>query len=342
MTNNNLTFNVVALEEANKTSYKSITYNLSDLPEDFVVIKVDYSAIGPYDTGILSHHIPVSESKTFPKTFGFEGVGKITHVGSKVNKDIVGQNCSFMCLMNDDRQIRAYSEYAIIPFIQVYILKDLNNYKNNAYFFGNPFTARGFLEDVLLKDQYSSIIIDTASSALGKMILKLCVRHNIKVITITRSENSIERLKQISSSFININSEDKDFINNLKSALKEASPSLYVTFQGGNLPSRVFDILPNKAKMVSLGNIQREDMWGFSTHPFIFQQKEAFGYTVFDYFERINLDGSFQKVAEELLSDEAYSTELSNEAEECSLADFHKGVEVYNKNSSKGKIVFKA
>ena len=246
-----------------------------------------------------------------------------------------------MCLMDDERQIRAYSEYSIVPFKQIVILKDLNNYKNNAYFFGNPFTARGLLEDVLLKDQYQSIIIDTAASALAKMILKLCVRHNIKVITITRNETSIERMKKISSDFINLNSEANDFNDKLKLALKETSPSLYITFQGGNLPSRVFDILPNKAKMVSLGNIQKEDMWGFSTHPFIFQQKEAFGYTVFDYFERIKKDESFQKVAEELLADEAYSTELSNEGEEYSLVNFQEGVEYYSKNSSKGKIVFK-
>lgn len=338
---NLLTFNLISLEGPSKAEYKQTTYDLDTLPENFVVVKVDYSALGPYDTGILGYHVSIGHPEKLPTTFGFEGVGVIHSVGSAVDKSIIGKNASFMCDMHDNNQIKAYSEYAIIPRSHILILESLDNYKKNAYLYGNPFTARGFLEEVLLKDQYTSIIIDTASSALSKMILKLCVRHQIKVITITRSESSQKRMSEISSDFINLNSALSSFTKDLKAAIAERNPNLYVTFQGGNLPSRVFDALPVKAKMITLGNIQREKMWGFSTHPFIFQEKSILGYTVFPYFTELKNSGNIEKVAIEILNDDAYSTELSEEGVEFSFKDFNEGIEYYNKNSSKGKLLFK-
>lgn len=336
-----LKFNLISLDGPKQFSYKEVQYEKEKLPDNFVIVKVDYAALGPYDTGILSYHIPISHPKDFPTTFGFEGVGIITDVGNKIDKDIISKNCSFMCSMYDDTQIRAYSEYVIIPYNQIFIHKDKENYKNNAYLYGNPFTARGFLEEILLKGKYESIVIDTAASALGKMILKLCSRHGIKVITITRSQTSIEAIENISQNFINLNQTDKEFTNKMKEAFKLNNPSLYITFQGGNLPSRVFDALPNKAKLVSLGNIQREDMDGFSTHPIIFQGKEMFGYTVFPYFNKLLSEGNFEKIAAEILNDEAYKTELTNDSVEFSFKEFAEGLDYYTKNSSKGKILFK-
>lgn len=338
---NLLTFNLISLEGPNTAEYKQISYDLDTLPENFVVIKVDYSALGPYDTGILGHHIQIGHPEKLPTTFGFEGVGVVHSVGGAVDKGIIGKNASFMCDMHDNNQIKAYSEFAIVPSSQILILDNTENYKKNAYLYGNPFTARGFLEEVLLKDQYTSIVIDTASSALAKMILKLCVRHQIKVITITRNESSQKRLAEISSDFINLNSSVSSFTKDLKAAIAERTPSLYVTFQGGNLPSRVFDALPNKAKMVSLGNIQREKMWGFSTHPFIFQEKSITGYTVFPYFTELKQSNKIDKVALEIISDEVYSTELSEEGIEFGFKEFNEGIQYYNKNSSKGKLLFK-
>lgn len=341
VSSNELKINLVSLEGPNNAVYKQISYNLDNLPEDFVIVKVDYSALGPYDTGILSYHVACGHPKDLPTTFGFEGVGEIYAVGKNVDKAHIGKNVSFMCDMFDDRQIKAYSEYAVIPFSFTMILKNKENYKNNAYLYGNPFTARGFLEEILLKDKYSSIVIDTATSALAKMILKLCKRHGIKVITITRSETSVKKVSSINPDNINLNSSDPKFIEQLKLACDERQPSLYVTFQGGNLPSRVFEVLPNKAKLMSLGNIQREDMYGFATFPIIFHEKTIEGYTVFPYFGELKKNNLLDKIAYEMMSDEAYFTELSEDGVEYSLKDFNEGIADYKKNSSKGKILFK-
>jgi len=333
-----LTFNLISLDSKSTTSYKEFTYNLNDLPEDYVVIKVDYSGIGPFDTGILNYFIEISHPKDKPTTFGFEGVGEIKYVGSKVDNANIGKICSFMTDLYDDNQIRAYSEYAVVPFRNLFFHNDKVDYKEKAYFFGNPFTAYGFFNDVIVKDGYTSIVIDTASSALAKMIIKLCLQKQIKIITINRSESSKESMSHISNDLVNLNSSSQEFKQSLIEAIKINKPSLYVTFQGDNLPSIVFEVLPDNAKMVSLGNIQRTELHGFSTFPFIFHGKEIFGYTVFDLFERIVVDGTFSKVANEILNDKAYLTEI-NSSQEFKLNEFKDGVTYYQKEN-KGKIVF--
>lgn len=333
-----LTFNLISLDSKSKSSYKEFTYNFSDLPNEYVIIKVDYSGIGPFDTGILNYFVDISHPKDKPTTFGFEGVGEIKHVGSKINKENIGKTCSFMTDLYDDNQIRAYSEFAIVPFKNLFFHNDKTDYKEKAYFFGNPFTAYGLFYDVIIKDKYTSIVIDTASSALAKMIIKLCIEKQIKVITINRSESSKEGMSQLSNELINLNSSDKEFKQKLIEGIKINNPSLYITFQGDNLPSIVFEVLPDNSKMVSLGNIQRSDLHGFSTFPFIFHGKEIFGYTVFDLFERITKDGTFYEVANEILNNKAYLTEI-NSSQEFKLNEFEEGVKYYQLEN-KGKIVF--
>lgn len=327
--------------EKGKAVYKDIEYDLANLKPNFVIIKMIYSAIGPFDTRVLNHLHKLPENQI---SFGFEGVGTITHVGKDVDSSIIGKKAAYM---TPNSEINAFSEYSVIPYNNIYVLKevdeniDKDRLKNACYLYGNPFTAKGLYVDVIEKEAIKSVIMDTSNSSLGKMIAKLLLRSGIKLINIVRNDEAIKTMESISKDFTNLNSTSDDFIDKLKEAISKNHPQMYLTFLGGNLPSRIFELMERLSSLVLLGNINNENLSGFSTAPLIFQEKRIFGYSVMNYFTYLQKSNKMNEVCEEILSDSCYETSFNKDAKEFCLKDFNEGVEYYNKNSSKGKIVFR-
>lgn len=327
------------LDEKNTYELREFAYDLKNLSPNSVVIKISYIGIGPYDIKCIAQDLPKQKDQI---SFGFEGAGIITHVGKDLDSSIIGKQASFM---TTSCQIKAFSELTVIPYQNIHVYKDTldkESFQKAAYLFGNPFTAKGFITDVIDPQKCTSVIMDTANSSLGKMLAKLFKDRNIKLINLVRNEEACNTMKKISEEFINLNTSDPEFNLKLKTAINTNHPSIYVSFLGGNLPTRVFEEMDKNSTLYSLGNMTNNDLNGFSSMPFIFQGKKVKGYTVFSYFSRLLKENKFKEVTEELCKDKNYDTELNTNIVEFSIKEFDEGLKYYKENSGKGKIVFTA
>ena len=341
MEKSELSFKTIYLgQKPGEFKYDSMSYNLEDLPSHFVVVKVEYAGIGPYDVNILTHFYPTKHS-----TLGFEGVGEISYAGKDLDQGIIGKKVAFCAI---DSFNRSFSEYCIVSFQNCFLLdenslKSSESYKQKAYSIGNPFTVKALFMEPIANHNNNSFVLDTANSSFGKIVLKLAEKNGIKVIGIVRREDAKKQLLEISKQHIIINSSDNDFLSQLKSAIETLNPTLYISMQGGSLPAKVFELLPRKSEIVFIGNIDKQPLSGFSTSPFIFQQKKISGWSVFDYFKKIVENKTFQDVGKEILENSEYEIELNPELIEFSLSDFSKALEFYELNlkANKGKILLK-
>lgn len=329
-----LTFKYLKLTDTpGVVDYTLTSYDVSLLPDDFVIIKTDFCAIGPYDINIMHHR---RKSSNIKNSFGFEGCGIIEYCGKSIDKSNLNKKCAFMAV---DSVFNAYSEYSIVNFSNVVILKDdieKNIYMQSAYFAGNPLTAKGLFKEKILNENVKSFILDTANSSLGKMIIKLANKNNIKVISVVRKDESLKELSKISDNCLN--SSDKNFLTDLDVKIKELNPKLYITFLGGNLPTQIFALLPNKSELLVMGNINNELIQGFSSVPFIFQEKSISGYSVFGYLNDLIQNKTLSQETQEIFEDEAFKIDISDDNTLFNLSEFVKGAEYSEK--SKGKIFF--
>lgn len=212
----------------------------------------------------------------------------------------------------------------------------------------NPVTAHILFNSIIKK--HKSIVQDTSSSSLARMITKLCRKNGIKIINIVRKDEYVNEFD------ITFNSNSTNFWDNLSKAIKdEPSPSLYITYQGGNFPSRIFDRLPNNSTMCCCGNINSELLSGYSSTDFIFKGKTIIGFQVINYMAEMTEEEK-QVVYQNIIEDfsVAYSNNVNSDgnalensiyftriSKEFSMQQFDEARKFYDSNMSKGKIILK-
>ena len=308
-----------------------------NLADGYVQIEIKAGGIGPYD---LYHVNGQRELKSgMIHVPGCEGSGVVTKVGGGVSKELVGKNVGFLLDYNDPNARGAWAEHAVVPASLIMEIDQVNpKWPEAAYCIANPVTALGMYYD-LLKDK-KCIVQDTASGALGTMVTKLCVKNGIEIINICRKEANLQILENAGSKY-NFASDSKECINGLKKVIDEKKPQFYLTYTGGNFPSKVFDLLPPGSNMCVLGNMSGEDLDGYSSTDFIFQDKYITGWSIFNFAQRYK--GGLTQLLKELKEnfdkgENSYDTLLGKEF---SLKDIKEALKYYSENMSKGKIVLK-
>jgi NADPH2:quinone reductase len=334
----------IAFQDFNKLIEKDIDYNYENIEkeketEDYILIENKSIGFGPYDMGFITGRLKTEKKREF--IIGLEGSGIVIKVGKNCDKNLLNKRVAYLSDYNDPLCIGSFAKYSITKKENVFILPKEIDFNQGAYILGNPLTAKSIFDEIISKSKTRAIVQDTSSSALGKMISKLCIKDNIKIINIVRKENNIKILQELGSEII-LNSTSENFLKNFENFSKEINPDIYITYQGGNFPSRIFNLMPNDSKMISCGNINNENLNGFSTTDFIFKGKTIEGFQVLNYMKEISNDKKenlFDYVKNSLIvGNREFITDINKEF---SLKDYEKAIELYNNSASKGKIILK-
>lgn len=331
----------IVIKDFNKFTYEKIQFqsNLTSLHDDYCLIETKACGFGPYDAGFITGRLQLKPKRDF--VLGCEGCGVVIALGKNCDLSLLGKRVAFLADYHDPLQILSFAKFSIVNKNSIVVLSDKIDFSQGAYILANPLTAKGMFSEIILKSKNKAIVQDTASSSLGKMITKICLKHGIQIINVVRKDENFKLLEEIGSKF-NLNSNDKNFLSSLENYVKQLNPDLYISYQGGNLPSRVFDKMPFDSKMVSCGNINNEKLFGFSTTDFIFKGKSIEGFQILNYLKEISDQRKKELYDEVLKSVEAGEPELLTQIyKEYALEDFEKAYEDYKANSSLGKIVFK-
>jgi NADPH:quinone reductase-like Zn-dependent oxidoreductase len=327
-------FKALILNDKESVSHEEINYDFEKLDDDHIVVQVRTAGLGPYDLGFLTGRLTPPNYKT---TFGVEGMGVVVKVGQNCDQNLLGKRVGFLSDIFDNLNVRAYSEYSVMSPNHVVILPDNIDDYQGAYLLGNPLTAICLFDSII--KEHNTIVQDTASSALGKMITKMCVKNGIKILNVVRRDENIECLNKIGSS-VTLNSTSSSFKKDLEDAVKNLKPSLYLTYQGGSLPATIFDKLPDNSAMCSCGNINNQVMYGFSSTDFIFRGKKLYGFQLFNYLKEISekqREFYYCYILENISRDN--STIKTEIAKIFKLSEFEEARKFYESNMSSGKII---
>lgn len=329
----------IVLKDFNKLAYEKIEYDYENIPEDYLLIENKAIGLGPYDTGFITGRLKTTPFREL--NIGCEGSGIVIKLGKNCDESLKEKKVAYLVSYHDVKCIRSFANYSVVHKSQIIILNENIDFNQGAYLLGNPLTAKGLLDSVINKSKTRAIIQDTSSSSLGKMITKICLKENIKIINIVRKDENLKLLEEIGSTK-NLNSNNSNFISNLEQYIQELNPDIYITYQGGNLPSRIIDKMPNNSRMVCCGNINNQKLEGFSTTDFIFKGKVIEGFQILNYLSEISTSEKENLYNYIIQSFSVNNSELyTNILKEYNLKDFELGYEVYKNNCSLGKIIFK-
>ena len=324
-----------AIHLKGKNDLEYVKLQQLNVASDYVLIEVKAAGIGPYDLYFINGTRSLQSGMVHVP--GCEGSGIVRKVGSNVDSSLVGKNVAFFLDYNDPNARGSFSEHAVVPKAMVMeISQDKPKFSEAAYCLANPVTALGMYHG-LLKGR-KVVLQDTASGALGTIVTKLCVKNGIEIINICRKEENLSNLAKAGSKH-NFASDSKTFLTDLKQVILDLKPDLYLTYTGGNFPSKVFDLLPNDSQMCNLGNMSGQDLDGFSSTDFIFKGKYITGWSIFNF--AVEYSGGMKKLLEELRDsfnrgENTYDTFI---VKEFSLKDVKEAIKFYSENMSKGKIV---
>ncbi|CAN8268294.1 unnamed protein product [Cochlearia groenlandica] len=249
-----------------------------DLPpvnvrENDVCVKMIAAPINPSDINRIQGVYPVRPP--VPAVGGYEGVGEVYAVGSKVNG-----------LSPGDWVIPSPPSSGTW---QTYVVKEENVWHKidktcpteyAATITVNPLTALRMLEDFVTLNPGDSVVQNGATSIVGQCVIQLAKLRGISTINIIRdragSDEAKENLKALGAD--QVFSENQLDVKNVKSLLGEMpEPALGFNCVGGNTASLVLKYLREGGTMVTYGGMSKKPIT-VSTTSFIFKDLALRGF----------------------------------------------------------------
>ena len=139
-----------------------------------VQIRVHYSTVNPYDRIMYN----VNKDEGF--VLGCDGCGIVTKTGEGVEQSWVGKKVAF--LGNGWSNFVCKDVEFIVEFDPEFDLKQ------GANTYVNPFTVTAMV-DYAQKIGAKAVVLMAASSALSKMMIRLCQQNGIETVNIVRKED---------------------------------------------------------------------------------------------------------------------------------------------------------
>ena len=339
--------------------------------DDEVVVRVEATPINPSDLGLLfgpadmaaaqfsgTRESPVVTAK-MPEAalksmsarldesmpVGNEGAGVVVETGSSdAAKALMGQTVSMI-------GGAMYAQYRVMRAKDVMALPAGTTAADGASWFVNPLTALGMTE-TMQREGHKALVHTAAASNLGQMLNKICLKDEIGLVNIVRSQEQVAILQKIGAKHI-VDSSAASFMDDLTDALVETGATIaFDAIGGGKLVGQILtcmEIAINKtAKVYSrYGSSVHKQVYiygGLDTRPL--ELNRAFGmawgiggWLLFPFLQKIGpADGAKlrQRVVAELKTTFAsHYTQIVSLQEVLQSAN----IAIYNKRSTGEKFL---
>lgn len=223
---------------------------------DFVVKNI-YSPFNPSDYyDVFGKYVYNYKGKII----GNESIGVIEKSINNKYINYEGKYCLSLYRKTGNCIEGAYSNYSLNNHQNLIFLNENNNkniLENYNNFLINPLTVYNFL-DILNNDKAFNnnkcIILTGANSSLSRFFIYKCNQQNIKTIAITRNESDNQLLQYLGASII-LNSEDKDFDNNLKDCLNNCNPSYLFDCLANEIFQKIYNNINTKLTTIVYGSL---------------------------------------------------------------------------------------
>lgn len=171
---------------------------------------------------------------------GNEGAGKVVAAGaSDAAQALLGKTVTIV-------GGEMYRTHRVMPAMMCVPLPEGAAAKEGASLFVNPMTAQGFI-NTMHAEGHEGLVHTAAASNLGQMLAKLCVKNNIPLVAIVRSDAQKKILTDLGVTHV-LDSTKDDFMPSLVDALAETGATLgFDAIGGGKLASYILTAMEQAA-----------------------------------------------------------------------------------------------
>ncbi|MBU5617112.1 zinc-binding dehydrogenase [Psychrobacter sp. TAE2020] len=266
-----------------------------------------------------------------PAIGGSEAVGIIDAVGSNVKNLKVGQRVAAASVQ------ATWAEYFVASEDMVFPVPESLNDEMAAQLIAMPLSALMLLE-FLEVERGQWLIHNAANGAVGKSLAMLAAARGVKTINIVRSSEAVADLQAIGIEN-NINSEDEDWKDQVKSMIAEDKISAAVDSVGGEDSGALLSLLGHGGTFAVFGAMSGKPMM-LNPTDIIFKQATLKGFWGSKISQEMSVDNK-QRLVDELI-DRAVGGKLQLPVEAVfDLADITKAVDGKIQSDKKGKILLK-
>ena len=313
------------------------------LKKDEVLVKVMCATIHPSDLNFLQGMYGYPRPEKFPMTPGFEGSGIIHKVADNLDQKLVGKK---VCITADPNTTKNSNFQGVwtqfyLTNINFVIIFDFDvDFEKICFSFVNPLTVCGFI-DTYYKNGGKAIIQNGASSALGKMLIKSCVKEGIEIINIVRNESHFEGLKKIGAKHL-ISTSNPKWTQELRVLSSQLKANIFFDCVGGDMTGKFFANIPDGSILYHYGNLEMKRIGGVDSSELLFKRKVMRGWWLTYWMRGITLE-ELKKWKSYVIDDFKFNRNIffTNYSKVYQLEQVQQAIEYYMANMSEGKVIIK-
>jgi NADPH:quinone reductase-like Zn-dependent oxidoreductase len=295
-----------------------------------LLVRMRAAPINPNDLMFLDGNYEVV--KPLGAIAGFEGTGTaVASGGGLMARALVGRDVA--CATTDGDG--TWAEYTCVPALQCAPLGKRTDRMQAAMLLTNPLTARVLL-DTARRGGHRAIVQNAAAGALGRMIVRECVRAGIPLVNIVRRDEQAAALRAIGAEHVVVgDGPDAD------AQLRDVCDRLRVSFGldaiGGAATGRIANAIRPGGEVVVYGMLSAQPLT-IDGHAFVFRSTRATGFTMHTWVERSSM---WTKLRAVRAAERGLASSLRSEIRATHpLADYVAALAAARGASSDGKVLF--
>lgn len=219
-----------------------------------VLVKMEYAPINPSDLSFLNGSY--ANKPVYPVVPGIEGSGTVVASGGGLLANL--RKGKRVTCSSTPGKGGTWAEYMLTSAMRVIPLAKHISFEQGAMLIVNPMTVLGFME-IIKTEKHKAVINNAAASSLGRMMRNICNSNGIELINIVRKEEHVQKLKSEGVKYV-LNSEDKNFREELIALNKQINASLCLNAVGGEQTATLVKALPPGGKLILYSNLSQQAM----------------------------------------------------------------------------------
>ncbi|CAG9316399.1 unnamed protein product [Blepharisma stoltei] len=221
---------------------------IPELEDTQILVRIECAPINVSD---LSRAFGHYNRQSLPHMLGIEGSGTVVKSGSHpYAQSLLGKRVSFDSTVLG---FGTYSDYSVVSAFNAFPLRDSVTFEQAASLIINPMTVALMVEK-LKKRNYTSVVLNAAASALGKMLIRWCKLLNIKTVGLVRRQEQVDILSSIGADYV-FNTSDEGWQDAAKALTTQLGTKIGFDAICGSATQEMLDLLEDKGVLYIYGGL---------------------------------------------------------------------------------------
>jgi NADPH:quinone reductase-like Zn-dependent oxidoreductase len=248
-----------------------------------VLVKMAAAPCNPSDTLLLTGAYGVR--KMLPTVPGWEGAGTVVASGGGWMANwLVGKRVACGGQTDGDG---TWAEYYACPAMRCVPLRRDLDFDQAACLLVNPLSALGLVE-MARRGRHRAAVQTAGNSQLGRMLIRLCRRVGLPLISTVRRDEQIAELRELGAEHI-LNTQADGFEASLRSAAMRLRATIAFDAVAGSMTGRLLKALPSGSTVVVYGALEHEDCRLIDPIDLLFEGKRLEGFYLGRWVEEMGL-----------------------------------------------------